>query len=162
MPIDEASRNFVDERYRAVIEYYWRASRNNKKYYKLTRSLTIVLSALVTLLASLSAADYFKDVFLSSVLSILAPIFAAILTMATGFSQTFQWGAAWQDMVLTAEQLEKERDRLKCLSSEERNCEAELALLNDLVLKESRGFFDRMLGGAKSPTPPQQPPPPNP
>jgi hypothetical protein len=34
------------------------------------------------------------------------------MAIVSGITQTFQWGAAWSDMVITASRLEKERDRI--------------------------------------------------
>ena len=39
------------DRYDQRIQYYWKASQYNKNSYKVTRYLTIVLGALVTLVA---------------------------------------------------------------------------------------------------------------
>ena len=92
-----------------------------------------------------------KDV-LDKVFAIGTPVLAVLLTIIAGFSQNFQWGAAWQNMVLSAQRLEKERDRFVVTTVDERDYAKELDLLNDLVLDESEGFFDRMLGGGKPPT----------
>jgi hypothetical protein len=46
-------------------------------------------------------------------------------------------------MVLTAEKIERERDRIIVTSSDPA---ADLALLHSLVLRESEGFFTRILG----------------
>lgn len=43
----------INDRYMEAINYYWNASKSNKKWYKLTRSFTVILGALVTLIASL-------------------------------------------------------------------------------------------------------------
>ena len=75
---------------------------------------------------------------------------AASLTIISGFSQSFQWGAAWQDMVLTAQLLQKERDRFLITKPEDRDLVKEVELLNDFVLVESQSFFERMLGSARS------------
>lgn len=146
----ENSHKFVEERYDAAITYYWKASRNNKRAYKLTRVLTIVLGAIVTLVASLSSAKFVTgDAIWERVFSLGTPILAAILAIVGGFSQTFQWGAAWQDMVMTAERLEKERDRFKVTKPENRDLAKEVAILNDLVLTESQGFFSRIFATTK-------------
>ena len=42
---------YIQNRYKAVIEYYWKASKNNKRWYKVTRTLTVILGASVTLIA---------------------------------------------------------------------------------------------------------------
>jgi hypothetical protein len=149
----ENSHTFVEERYKAAIAYYWKASRNNKRWYKLTRILTIVLGATVTLIASLSSAKFVTgDPTWERFFALGTPILAAALAIVGGFSQTFQWGAAWQDMVMTAERLEKERDRFKVTKPEDRDLAKEVAILNDLVLTESQGFFYRIFGSTKGPT----------
>ena len=74
---------------------------------------------------------------------------AAVLTTIAGFTQSFQWGSTWQNMVLTAQQLQKEFDRYLVTPINERNFSKEAEVLNAFVINESRGFFDRMLGIAK-------------
>lgn len=146
----EAKDDYVLQRYNSCIEYYWSASRHNKKAYKVTRSLVMILGAFVTLVASLSSASFIESNPVSdTAFAIASPILAAILTIAAGFSQTFHWGAAWRDMVLTAERLERERDRIAVTKTEERDTAKEMAILNDLVISESETFFQRILGGAK-------------
>ena len=55
MPLSSEQKDeFVENRYTEAIAYYWKTSRNNKRAYKLTRSLTVILGAMVTLVASLS------------------------------------------------------------------------------------------------------------
>jgi len=142
--------NYVENRYNNAIDYYWQASRNNKRAYKLTRSLTVILGALVTLIASLSSASFIIDKpFWDCLFKLGTPIMAASLTIITGFAQSFQWGATWQDMVLTAQTLQKERDRFLITKPEDRDLAKEVALLNDFVLVESTSFFERMLGSAR-------------
>jgi hypothetical protein len=57
---------------------------------------------------------------------------------------------AWQDKVLTAERLRKERDRFIVTKPEELNLPAEIILINDFVLAESQSFFERILGRAQA------------
>ena len=148
---NDSHENHVEKRYNEAIEYYWQASRNNKRAYKLTRSLTVILGALVTLIASLSSASFIVDnTFWDLVFKLGTPFMAASLAIISGFSQSFQWGATWQDMVLTAQLLQKERDRFLITIPEERDLVKEVALLNDFVLKESQSFFSRMLGSART------------
>ena len=110
-PHDEWSQH-VESRYKEAIAYYWKASQTNKQTYKTTRVLTVVLGAMVTLIASLSSSEFIThDSFWNPVFAFGTPILAAMLTIIAGFSQSFQWGSAWQNMVLTAQRLEKERDR---------------------------------------------------
>lgn len=72
-----------------------------------------------------------------------------LLTIIAGFSQTFQWGSAWQNMVLAAQRLQAEFDRFLTTPMELRNHRDELELLNEFVVGESETFFERMLGGAR-------------
>lgn len=146
----EPTENYVMQRYSKAIDYYWKASRHNKKAYKLTRSLVVILGALVTLVASISSAEFITShPTMDIVFAIATPVLAAILTIAGGFSQAFHWGAAWRDLALNAERLEREQDSIHVTNPEERDPEKELALLNDLVITETQTFFQRILGGAK-------------
>ncbi len=53
-------------------------------------------------------------------------------------------------MVLTAERLEKERDRFLITKPEERDLPGEVKVLNDFIINESQGFSQRVLRGAKT------------
>jgi hypothetical protein len=143
------ARAYVLGRYDTAIRYYWSASAVNKRWYKWTRYLTVVLGAGVTLLATLAASSVVTGAW-SPVVSIATPLAAALLTITGGLSQTFQWGAAWQEMVLTAERLERERDRLMVMPPAQVDPVAAIDTLNELVLSESAGFFKRILGSAPS------------
>ena len=155
----ESTGDYVLERYGKAINYYWNASRHNKQAYKLTRSLTVMLGALVTLLASLSSASFIdSDPVWKTGFGITTPVLAAILTIVAGFSQAFQWGAAWRDMVLNAAHLERERDRFYVTKPEERDPLKEVATLNDLVITETESFFQRILGGSKPEGTEKEPP----
>src|SRR5262249_40020461 len=136
---------YVVSRYKDSISYYWRASNANKRWYKWTRYLTVILGALVTLLASLTSSQSLSGRW-STLVAIMTPIMAAVLTVVGGLAQTFQWGAAWQEMVLTAERLERERDRVLVSQSDPLQ---DLEVLNRLVLDESTGFFTRVLGSVQ-------------
>ncbi len=140
------ARKYVLKRYEDAIRYYWKASALNRGLYKWTRYLVVVLGAVVTLLASLSASSALPGMW-STMVAIATPIVAAILTIIGGLSQSFQWGAAWQEMVLTAERLERERDRISVTRSDPA---ADLETLNQLVLRESEGFFTRILGSVQA------------
>lgn len=61
-------------------------------------------------------------------------------------SQAFQWGAAWSDAVITATRLEKERDRITVVPLSQLDPVKEMALLDDLILAETQGFFQRPIG----------------
>jgi len=146
---NKTMENYIIERYKKSINYYWKASRNNRKAYKLTRSLIVILGASVTLVASLSSANFIEDTIWDIIFAIASPVLAAVLTIVGGFAQSFHWGAAWRDMVLNAEKLEKEHDRYHATKPEERDDKKELKILNDIVISETQNFFQRILGGAK-------------
>ena len=140
-------RKHVLDRYQERIRYYWGGSQYNKRAYKASRYLTIVLGALVTLISSLSSADFVKgSPWLAVALAVATPIFAAALAMVGGFSQTFQWGAAWSDMVITAQRLEKEWDRISVTPAGEIDAVNEMKLLDETVMAETQGFFQRLFG----------------
>jgi hypothetical protein len=147
--IDE---KYVLSRYKNSIGYYWGASTSNKKAYKRTRSLTIILGALVTLISSLASASFVEaNDIINTVFAITTPIVAALLTIIGGFAQSFHWGATWRDMVINAERLEKERDRFLATKPEERDIQNELDILNTLVIEETRSFFQRVLDSEVKP-----------
>lgn len=145
------TRTYIVNRFQRAIDYYWQASRYNKRAYKLTRYLTVILGAVVTLVASISSAKFVEDWGWATALAILTPVLAALLAIVGGFSQSFQWGAAWQEMVLTAERLEKELDRIQVTEAAQIDAQQELELLNELVIAESRGFFGRIVGRLEAP-----------
>jgi hypothetical protein len=140
----------INDRYVEAINYYWNASKSNKKWYKLTRSFTVILGALVTLIASLSSSNLIESTLLKDYFVIGTPIIAAGLTIIAGFSQSFQWGSAWQNMVLTAQLLQKEYDRYLVTIPAERDLVMEADILNKFLLKETESFFERMLGVGKT------------
>ena len=87
----DPNEDYVVQRYRNAIEYYWRASRHNKRSYKTTRSLVVILGALVTLIASLSSSNFItSNPCWAATFAIATPVLAAILTIAGGFSRSFQ------------------------------------------------------------------------
>jgi len=133
------------DRYQERIQYYSKASQNNKRAYKTARYLTVVLGALVTLLASLSSAFFVRGTWLETGLDVLTPLLAAGLVIVGGFSQNFQWGAAWSDMRIAAERLETERDRISATPPDQIDVVRELALLDAMVMDETRSFF-RLVG----------------
>jgi hypothetical protein len=138
--------SYVLKRYNDSISYYWRAAGVNKRTYKFNRSFIIILGATVTLLSSLFSASFVKGSgWLETVFAVATPVSAAVLTILNGFTQSFQSGAAWRDMVLNAERLEKERDRYLALSEEDRNYKRELSILNKIIVNESTAFFKRIL-----------------
>jgi len=148
---DNDMDEIIQDRYKRAIEYYWAASKTNKKWYKTTRSLTVIFGALVTLIASLaSSTEIVGNPFTEKMFALGTPVLAALLTIITGFSQSFQWGSTWQNMVLTAQQLQKEYDKYLVTPINERNYFEETQKLNNFVINESVGFFERMLGSFKS------------
>ena len=147
---DPDSKVYLEKRYTEMLGYYWRMSVRNKRAYKWSRYLAIALGSVVTLVGSLAA---FKGLeHYSMLFAILTPILAAALTIIGGFSQSFQWGASWREMVLTAERLQRELDRLHVTPQGELDVRAELGRLNASVITESTGFFDRVMGSS-SPAP---------
>ncbi|HJS19762.1 MAG TPA: DUF4231 domain-containing protein [Anaerolineales bacterium] len=143
--IDDLDK-YIHRTYDDKISYYWRSSTWNKKNYKRYRTWTIVLGALVTLVASLTTAQFITS---NAVLSILftvgTPLLAATLTIISGLSQNFQWGATWRDMTVNAQRLETERDRFLATAPADRKYLEELQVINDLVLTETQSFFQRVL-----------------
>lgn len=138
---------YVLRRYEERIAYYWKTSRHNKRLYKTTRYLTVVLGALVTLTSSLAAADFIKSSQALSVgFAVATPLMAAVLAMVGGVTQAFQWGAAWSDGVITAHRLERERNRIAVATPGAIDAAKELKRLDDLVLAETEGFFARLFG----------------
>jgi hypothetical protein len=141
--IDE---EYVLNQYKSKIDYYWGASSSNKKSYKRYRSWTIFLGSLVTLVSSISAAEFVqKPDGLRIAFAVATPIIAATLTIINGLGQNFHWGSTWRDMVINATRLEKERDRFLATKKENRDLEKELDTLNSIILDETRNFFQRVL-----------------
>lgn len=141
---------YVEQRYRESLDYYWRSSVRNKRFYKVGRILTVVMGAAVTLVASLSSSSLLDNSPIWQGIFVFGtPLMAALLTIIAGFSQTFQWGSAWQNMVLAAQRLQAEFDRFLTTPMGQRNHRDELELLNEFVVGESETFFERMLGGAR-------------
>ena len=143
--------DYVLERYQNAIGYYWSASRSNKRWYKITRYLSVTLGAIVTLVASLSSTSFIaRESALHTLFALGTPVLAAMLAIVGGFSQSFQWGSTWKDMVLSAERLEKERDRFLVTPENQQDLAREMEALNNLILSESLGFFQRIVGGTKA------------
>jgi hypothetical protein len=141
--IDE---EYLLNQYKSKIDYYWGASSSNKKSYKRYRSWTIFLGSLVTLVSSISAAEFVQEPrWLNILFAIATPVIAATLTVINGLGQNFHWGSTWRDMVINATRLEKERDRFLATKKENRDLEKELDTLNSIVLEETRNFFQRVL-----------------
>ncbi|MGA2598966.1 MAG: DUF4231 domain-containing protein [Bryobacteraceae bacterium] len=144
-PSNDEAKNHILKRYETRIAYYWKASKYNKRCYKTTRFLLIALGALVTLISSVSAAGSVPGGS-GTALKIATPVLAATLAIIGGISQAFQWGAAWSDQVITAMRLETERDRVIVTPASQLDPIKELALLDNLVLAETQGFFQRLFG----------------
>ena len=99
----------------------------------------------MTLVSSLSSAKFITGPF-SVAFAVVTPLLAASMAIVGGVSQAFQWGAAWSDMVITAARLEKERDRITVTPIGQLDPIKEMALLDDTVLAETQGFFQRLFG----------------
>ncbi len=141
---------YIQDRYKKAIDYYRASSKSNKNWHKITRSLTVIVGALVTLIASLATSKIIVEISaLKTTFAIGTPILAALLTIIAGFFQSFQWGSTWQNMTLTAQQLQREYDKYLVTPVNERNFSEDAEKLNSFVINESEGFFERMLGGAK-------------
>ncbi len=137
---------YVLNQYKSKIDYYWASSSSNKKAFKRYRTWTIILGSLVTLISSISAAEFLQNPeWLKNVFSVATPVIAATLTVISGLGQNFHWGSTWRDMVVNATRLEKERDRFLATKPEKRDIEKELDILNSIVLEETRNFFQRVL-----------------
>lgn len=143
---------YVLDLYESKIQYYWSASRSNKNSFKRYRAWTIILGALVTLVSSISAAEFVQEpAWLRILFAVATPAIAATLTVINGLGQNFHWGATWRDMVLNGTRLEKERDRFLATKPEERDLVKELDTLNNLVLEETSNFFERVLDSEVKP-----------
>jgi hypothetical protein len=150
-PLKAIDESYVLQQYRDKIDYYWKASGINKASYKRYRSWTIALGAAVTLISSISAAEFIQSVpWLRILFAVLTPLLAATLAVISSLGQSFHWGAAWRDMVINATRLEMERDRFLA-TPQIRDCEKELATLNGLVLEETKNFFQRILDSEVKP-----------
>lgn len=148
---DNETDEYIKKRYVDAIGYYWKASKNNKRWYKVTRSLTIVFGALVTLVASLSSSSIISgNPSIETTFALSTPILAAFLTIIAGFSQGFQWGSTWQNMILTAQRLQKEFDNYLITPETERDYSQEVEKLNGFVILETESFFERLIGGTIS------------
>lgn len=139
------AKNEVLQRYEKQIAYYWKTSTANKRNYKFSRALVIVFGALVTLFSSVSSVVKVQGGSMIA-LAVITPVCAALLAIIGGMSQAFQWGAAWSDAVITATRLEKECDRIKVTSADQIDPVKEMAIVNDMVIAETQGFFQRLLG----------------
>jgi hypothetical protein len=149
----EIDDEYVLNQYKSKIDYYWAASGSNKKSYKRYRSWTVFLSSVVTLVSSISAAEFVqRPEWLRILFAVATPAIAATLAIISGLGQNFHWGSAWRDMVINATRLEKERDRFLATKKEKRDIEKELDILNSLVLEETRNFFQRVLDSEIKPT----------
>jgi hypothetical protein len=148
----EDIKKYVLKRYEDSINYYWKNGGINKRTYRRNRVLVIVLGSLVTLFSSLLSASFIaNDQVFGPVLAVITPLIAATLTIINGLTQSFQSGAAWRDMVLNAERLEKERDRFLATPDSSKNFRRELNILNNTILNESTAFFKRILDSEYSP-----------
>jgi hypothetical protein len=136
----------VISKYQKAIDYYLRASTSNKKSYRLSRVSIVVLGASITFLSSLASANFIVDnQFLKVFFAVITPLLAVLLTIISGLSQSFHWGAAWRDMIMNAQKLEKARDLFQATKPEERDIKKELDSMHDMVITETESFFQRVL-----------------
>ena len=153
--LKEVDEQYVLNQYKNKIDYYWAASRSNKNAYKRYRTWTIILGALVTLVSSISAAEFIQSIdWIRIAFAIATPVIAATLTVIGGLGQNFHWGATWRDMVVNGTRLEKERDRFLATKPEKRDFEKELDVLNTIILEETKNFFQRVLDSEVKPKEP--------
>ncbi len=139
------------ERYDRQIDWYWTNSSRQKKRFIYSRFTVLALGALVTLVASLAAATFVEESsFWDTTFKIVTPVLAAVLAVLTGLTQTFQWGAAWREMNLAAMALEKERDRIRLTPAYKVDAVAEIERFNDLVIDETRRYFERVTAAART------------
>ena len=144
--------DYVDKRYQKQLDYYWKKSVSNKNMYKQSRFWIITLGALVTIISSISAADFVQENNgLRIAFAIATPVIAAALSIINGLTQNFHWGAIWRDMVVSATRLAKEFDRIKTTAPNKRDPQKELETLNLIVLDETRTFFRRVLDSEVKP-----------
>jgi hypothetical protein len=144
---------YVHQAYDKQIDWYWEASSKNKKSFKQFRTWTVVLGALVTLIASLSTTKVISDIpIVAPFFTLLTPVLAATLTIINSLSQNFQWGATWRDMVVSATRLQKEKNRFLATPPKQRKHKEELVLLNEIILDETEAFFQRILDSNVIPT----------
>jgi hypothetical protein len=138
---NDINESNVLERYQKAIDYYWNASRHNKRSFKRSRFSVIILGSLITLMSSFSSAGFIEgNDALKISFAIITPLLAALMTIIGGFVQSFHWGAAWRDMVLNAQELEKSRDLFLASKPENRDLKQELDNMHTLVLKRQRVF----------------------
>jgi hypothetical protein len=144
---EKSAHEAVIRRYQKQIDYYWARGKGNKRRYIAGRYLTIILGAAVTLLATLTSAEFIarSDTW-DTILRIVTPLLAATLAVIGALSQSFQWGATWREMAMAATRLEGERDRILTTPATEFDPRKEVAILDSIVLGESKGYFDRILG----------------
>ena len=154
-----AARDRVIERYQDQIDYYWTRGKSHKRRFVAGRALTIILGAVVTLLATRTSAEFVTraDTW-DTILRSATPLVAALLAIVGGLSQSFEWGASWREMALAATRLEAELDRIETTPADELDLREEIAYLDAIVLAESRGYFDRILGRSE-PADPERPSP---
>lgn len=141
------AREKVIERYENQIAYYWKRGKSHKQRFTAGRALTIILGAAVTLLATLTSAEFVtrSDTW-DTILRIATPLVAATLAIIGGLSQSFEWGASWREMALAATRLEGELDRIETTPAADTDPREEIAFLDSIVLAESKSYFDRILG----------------
>lgn len=105
----------------------------------------MILGALLTLIASLASSNLIGGNPVREIFVIATPVLAACLTIIAGFSQSFQRGSAWQNMILTAQRLQKEYDRYLVTKPSERDLIAEADCLISLSSMKLKVFLSACL-----------------
>jgi hypothetical protein len=137
---------YVSKSYDERAEYYLHEMEQHKKRHDSARTWIIILGAIVTLISSLTTAEFITNTqYLSAIFTIATPILAAAWTILSGLSQSFQWGETWGDMSIYAPLIQKERDRFLTTPPQMRNNQKELEILNELLLNLNQRVTSRLL-----------------
>lgn len=147
---------YVHRAYESAIDYSRKSAKATKRSYKIFRFLAVCLGSLVTLLSSLAATKYVDQWpdRTKTIIVLSTPVIAAILSIITGLSQSFQCGSTWREMSLHAEKVAAERDRFLATNPANRNYVQELETLHGLLIHETESFFQRILDTQLPATPP--------
>ena len=79
--------------------------------------------------------------YLKKIETIITPLLAALLAIIGGFAQSFHWGAAWRDLVMNYQKLEKGRDLFLAIKPAERDLKNELDIMHGMVIKGNQRVF---------------------
>lgn len=138
----EDAEHLVWAQFRSQFEEYSRAARNNRLAYQSAKVVAIVVAAVVTICAALSAPAW------------LTASLGGVLVVLEGLQQMFQWQANWIGYRRSAEQMRQHGmafaagmapyegpDRRRLLA----------ALMRDVALAENTTWAGRMAGKGPSP-----------